>query len=494
MDTSRLELLLNRYLDGELSPAERHELQTLLLAEPDARRQFWRHARLHGSLRLLGEQAWGERDALEEAGSRQLSDAQLPVANANKSTSRRSQWFTLAAAATLLMMLGGWWLADRLHERPQQAQREETPHDGPVLASPIDPYLAIVVDQSSDAKWAGDNAPGGLGHALGRGRCLFENGAATLLLDNGVELQLRGPAELELLSVDHAILHRGQISARVPENAIGFRLDAPGVNVVDLGTEFSVAVDETGKPKVHVFGGKVRAALPTLPSSRTELQAGQTARFDAQKGTVTRIDEGLQEFPELESQAGLPHTSGDVRYLRRAPVTLRAGTYEHDSIMIFEERADFTLPQDLTVTRHVSHQQQDAVASVEETMVLSAGTRVRSYLVHFDRVGANADDVKAQGSITFDHPILGLVIRYPSLKRTDPWLCHPDTAYETNANRILEMRFMGTLKGSQKPNTSGLFDEMHLGDDGRTVQMTLMTGWGVDQFRVLVAVDEGAPR
>lgn len=486
MDTTRLELLLNRYLDGELSPAERHELQALLLAEPDARRQFWRHARLHGSLRLLGEQAWGERDALGEECSRHAGD--VPYSVSITPSWHRQRWF--AVAAMLLIMLGGWWLANL--SRQEQAQRGQVQRSEEFAGAPIDPFLAIVVDQSPDAKWAGANAPVGLGHALGRGSCLFENGDATLLLDNGVELQLRGPAELELLSVGHGILHRGQISARVPENAIGFRLDAPGVNVIDLGTEFSVAVDEAGQPKVHVFKGKVRAALPTLPETRTELGAGETARFDVALGKVSRGEKDLSPFPPLEDDAKLPHTTGDVRYLRRPPESVKAGTFEHDSIIVFEEQAEFTLPEPVQVVLGASNQQEGTDPSVPEVATLPAGTQVRSFYVHFDRVGRGQSDVESKGSITFDRPVLGLVIPFKSLAQTDAWLAHSGTGYESGGNRLLEMRFMGWKQSnSQRPNTSGRFDEIHLGPDGRTVTMDLLTGWAVDQFRVLVAVEQG---
>ena len=52
MNDPRLTLLIDRYLDGSLSPAEKIELETELLAHAGARRQFWAQARLHGALHL----------------------------------------------------------------------------------------------------------------------------------------------------------------------------------------------------------------------------------------------------------------------------------------------------------------------------------------------------------------------------------------------------------------------------------------------------------
>ena len=100
MDPSRFDFLLNRYLDAELSPEEKSELQTVLLSDPEARRQFWRDARLHGSLRLLAEQESGAHEA--------LSDVEKPGKN-RVGHARQRIWFgaaASAAAAALVLFLG----------------------------------------------------------------------------------------------------------------------------------------------------------------------------------------------------------------------------------------------------------------------------------------------------------------------------------------------------------------------------------------------------
>ena len=112
------------------------------------------------------------------------------------------------------------------------------------------------------------------------------------------------------------------------------------------------------------------------------------------------------------------------------------------------------------------------------------------YLIHFDRVGASRDDIRAAGRITFDRPVLGFVVHAKSLTDSDPWLGHPDTTYDSPGSRqILEMRFMRNRTGPVKSHTSGLFDEVHLGADGRSVEMVLFGGLAADQFRVLLAVE-----
>lgn len=471
-----IEELADRYLRGELTAEEVAALEQRLSADATERAQFRRSMRLEANLRS---------HATEQKNEVKAWGAARPQVEATLAESWRAllrRWWAPVATAVAVLALGlVFW------DGGEKAGTEN------VAAAPggvSDPYLAIVIDQSGDAKWSGAQAPKGVGHALGRGRARLESGEATLQLDNGVELQLRAPAELELHNVDHGTLYSGRLSARVPENAIGFRVDAPGLNVIDLGTEFSIAADGGGPPAVHVFKGKVRAALPSLPSSRTELNTGETARFDVASGKVSRGVEDLAQFPPLEDDSRVPRTTGDVRYLRRAPESVKAGTFEHDSIMVFEEQAEFVLPEAVQVMRVASNQQDRPEPSVAEMITLPAGTRVRSFYVHFDRVGRGLKDVESAGSITFDRPVLGMVIPFIKLTQTDAWLAHQGTSYENGANRLLEMRFMGWKQpNSQLPNTSGRFDEVHLGPDGRTVTMDLLTGWAVDQFRVLVAVE-----
>jgi len=468
-----IEELTDPYLRGELNEVEIAALEQRLSADDAERAQFRRAARLEANLRA---------HATEQQSEVAAWSAPQPQVETTLAESLRAllwRWWAPFATAVAVLVLGViFW---RGGEKPGADSVAA------VVSGVSDPYLAIVIDQSADARWAGKDAPRGLGHALGRGRARLESGEATLQLDNGVELQLRGPAELEMLSVDHGVLHRGQLSARVPEGAIGFRVDAPGVNVVDLGTEFSLAVDGSGQPKVHVFKGKVRAALPSMPDSRTELNTGESARFDVALGKVSRGAEDPALFPALENDALVPHTTGDVRYLRRAPESVKEGTFEHDSIMVFEEQAEFTLPEELQVMRGASNQQEGPELSVAELVTLPAGTRVKSYYVHFDRVGRGKSDVESKGSITFDRPVLGTVIHSKTLMRTDAWLARAGTTY--GGNRFLEMRFGGTKDHPRPTNSSGRYDEVHLGEDGRTVTMDLLTGWCSDDFRVLVKAE-----
>jgi ferric-dicitrate binding protein FerR (iron transport regulator) len=85
----------------------------------------------------------------------------------------------------------------------------------------------------------------------------LRSGLANLRFFCGVDVCLKGPATLKILSPMRAALERGTLTARVEESAHGFRIDTPNSKVVDLGTEFGVAVDEHGSTDMVVFSGKV---------------------------------------------------------------------------------------------------------------------------------------------------------------------------------------------------------------------------------------------
>lgn len=473
MDQSRLDELLNLYLDGMLSSDEKTELQDTLRDDANARHQFWVHARFHGSLRLLSEQASGVSDVVSQFSAQSESGLTSPEAVPRASLFEGSLWKSLALlVACAMLLVGGFWFADPF------------PKDNAEIDQSVDPgvesFLAIIIEQSADAKWGGTDGPAGVGYAIGHERTVLERGESTLRLDNEVELKLRGPAELTLLSVDHGVLHRGQVSARVPEAAIGFRLDGPDINVVDLGTEFSLSVDESGTPRVHVFKGKVRAALPSVPSSRTELLTGESASFDVARGLVTHNESDLRQFPRLTTDIGLPTTSGNIAYLRQVPRSVRVGTYEHNSILVFQEQEDFVLPQDMRVLRGATNQFGASEPSVPEYVKLSAGTHLQSYFVHMDQIGDQAG-FAARGRIRFEQPILGVVVAPAMLQRTDEWLRRGSVTYDDGHHRHLEMRYL-------KRNPPDSYDEVDLSEDGHELTMTLRIGPKADQFRVLVAV------
>jgi|GEM_PF-199948 len=131
-----------------------------------------------------------------------------------------------------------------------------------------------------------------VGATLGSERLQFSAGAIQLEFCSGATVVLEGPADFEILSPMRAICHRGKLRAHAPPQAHGFSIAVPGMDVVDLGTEFAIAVND-GLSEVHVLEGEV-SLRPTSSSEslgkgseeggQHSLLDGESIQFDPAEG------------------------------------------------------------------------------------------------------------------------------------------------------------------------------------------------------------------
>jgi hypothetical protein len=120
------------------------------------------------------------------------------------------------------------------------------------------PIAARLVD-ATDARWA-DGRTLLLGAAVPQGPLRLLSGAAQLAFESGALVTLNGPAEIEVLGSSRLFLRSGRIVPFVPPSATGFTVVSPTGEVIDLGTEFSVNVDASGRTEVYVLDGQVDVA------------------------------------------------------------------------------------------------------------------------------------------------------------------------------------------------------------------------------------------
>ena len=276
MDTTRLNHLLQRHLDGELSLEERDELQPLLLSKPEARRAYWRQARTHAALRLLGEQAWGQRDSIRQ---RKALSWQV----------RRVAW--AAAAAVLIAGLLLIWM-------------RQSPKTG----------MAVMME-TQGARWESSTLPTEPGTVLGAGRLRLAEGLARLRFALGADVTLEGPAELELIGAQVCRLHRGSLVAHVPEQARGFSVLTPSATLIDHGTDFGISTDEIGYANVQVIQGEVELrhanGTPSLRLMTQEMAAITPEKLlpatslEAEPRRPSRTGESAGFMSEITTRTGL---------------------------------------------------------------------------------------------------------------------------------------------------------------------------------------------
>ena len=123
------------------------------------------------------------------------------------------------------------------------------------------------VSGAKDCRWIG--APAKTGDELSSGRQLdLASGYIEVTFDCGAQVTLEGPGTLDLHSAWEAGLRRGALRANVPAEAVGFRVTNAQVEVVDLGTEFSMLTDETGATEVFVAKGSVEVQASARSPTR----------------------------------------------------------------------------------------------------------------------------------------------------------------------------------------------------------------------------------
>jgi len=135
--------------------------------------------------------------------------------------------------------------------------------------------------RSESATWK--QAPGPLTAGV---RLHLTRGLVELDLHGRGKLVLDGPADLELASATHAILHSGRLVLNVTPAGHGYRVETPSGTFIDLGTRFGVSVGADGTTEAHVMDGAI-AALARNSTTEVILKRNDAARLSG--GRLERI-------------------------------------------------------------------------------------------------------------------------------------------------------------------------------------------------------------
>ena len=206
---------------------------------------------------------------------------------------------------------------------------------GLASSSPVEPHGCRVTNvawlvNAQDCLWSQtDQRPG---RDMQAGKPLrLDRGLAEIEFDCGARVILQGPAGLELLSGRSARLLQGVLTAHVPPRARGFTVLTPHNRVVDLGTEFGLAVDEAGAATVRVFTGEVQA-FPLASGSARESDLGvtilqdQAVRLDGRtmdRTPADRVDGPPRYVRTIEPQPVFAPRTLRFEFLGPSPGTLR---------------------------------------------------------------------------------------------------------------------------------------------------------------------------
>ncbi|MEI6505683.1 MAG: hypothetical protein WCO90_07350 [Planctomycetota bacterium] len=174
-------------------------------------------------------------------------------------------------------------------------------------------------------------------------------GAIELAFDNGIEMVLEGPCELEIVDAMRATLLGGHAVVRVPDGIDGFQLDTPATSLVDLGTEYAVKVGPNLLTDVQVYDGEVMASSRSQAAGAAfplRVGTGEAVRFSPQP----EVEPQAIEFSEerfLRSLANTDRNPGNGRRINRKRPTSSAirefGQAAHDAIHVLPAPGRMTI-------------------------------------------------------------------------------------------------------------------------------------------------------
>ncbi|SIN96381.1 FecR family protein [Singulisphaera sp. GP187] len=250
-----LQALCEAAIEERLTVDSAARLESLVLSDPDARRFYVEYLHQHASLHWAAAEPAFLPATLSLVGGDQ-SPLKTPRDTSRRGPRQSLRIAGLAAAAALLLGLG-------IGLNPW---RVRTP-----------PTVATLAEAKA-CKWDGGSLPTVSGAKLPAGRLRLAEGLAKITFANGAEITLEAPADLELVTPDHCVLHAGRLVAKVPPDAIGFTVKTPTALIEDLGTAFGVNVVKGKAADVQVFEGLVD--VHHLKTGKlAHMRSGENLRF-----------------------------------------------------------------------------------------------------------------------------------------------------------------------------------------------------------------------
>lgn len=226
----RIDTLLNRWLDGQLAPAEAAAVQRMMIEDPKVRRAYYELLMVD---QLVAEQS-------EEISP--PSEMMNILASGIETGRDRNVHFgkVMAIAAVLLLTLFSTFLY--LHRRPATAE-DSTANHGPRITVSTDSRLTVAQRQHP-SHWA-------VGEIL-----RLERGTAVLQLNSNATANVEGPAAIELLDSSGNIrLLEGMVSFTVGETGNYLEVHVPGGILRNIDARFTAEVFTDGITNVRVESG-----------------------------------------------------------------------------------------------------------------------------------------------------------------------------------------------------------------------------------------------
>jgi hypothetical protein len=308
--------LFNGYLDGELSSEELSRLEAWIAADAKNAAEF---------LDWIALQAWTrealQSDLLQQVlheprsnPERALRQASVDEASADQRSRRtRNLAWAAAIAATLLVAATAYWRSATNSPNGSIAIADKEV-DEPAMQDAADDFnqeanqstVVATVTRLEQCVWISSQTSLGYGQQLVEGtQVALRSGVARVTFESGAEALLEGPCDFIVDNAMHGTIRSGRVSVTAPKRAYGFRIRAPNAEVIDLGTEFGVTVDEGGNSEVHVFSGEVLSRSVDKQGEQLgelfRVTANNALKFAALDELPSKIASDNSLFAQLEA-------------------------------------------------------------------------------------------------------------------------------------------------------------------------------------------------
>ncbi|MBX2850866.1 MAG: FecR family protein [Phycisphaeraceae bacterium] len=464
---------IERYLDGTANDVDLEALRSGIASDTSLRELFiltlYRDEAIYriNEDRLESDPAFGKILPDSAQPDRGLGD--LSGSNSVESGGSRFMLYAAGAAIAALIVVVLYPLVNQL-----VLPGSSTPRGGSTVFVPDNTASPARLLHAHQMAWGADSKQANTDQSLDAGDYAIDSGYLQFEMSTGVSVIMHAPAAFSIDSPSEISLVSGVLSAKVNEGAEGFVVNTPSGEILDLGTEFGVAVRNNDAVEVHVMDGEVVASLPNNEQIQS-LKIGQAGRMEADIGEISLVKPRTEKFVRDWDFVGqsIKH-SEKAWYLYSPPKSVVRGQLEdEDRFFILPERKSFTLPRGVRCELFVPGEHTTFLGI---TTTVPKGSVVDSYLIHFDR----AEDIRGsvavvEGTVYFDRPILGIMTSTYMLFEHDRMLGHPHVQYP----RGDAMR-RGLEYGKYNK------DILQISDDGKTLTVRLEAELNIDQLRVLV--------
>ena len=269
MNNEEFQDLLNKYCNGTASKEEFEKFEKTILKNEDLRREYLSFMNLDTALRNEAEKF----DTAPQESTKSIKPMIKIV-------------IALAAAIVILLSLNLTYLLKNNKQFQADASTEE----------PLQRGIAVV---TKSINISNPNVSLSEGSTIEQGKLEFEKGLIQLEMFSGVTLIIEGPAKVDLKDTMNLVCDQGKIRAKVPEQAHGFQIITKDAKIVDLGTEFGVDVNSSGKSNLYVYEGEVE--FHPEKNNMKNLKTNQAVSWSKSEIKDIPVDNSIISFQNIES-------------------------------------------------------------------------------------------------------------------------------------------------------------------------------------------------